>query len=237
MIEIITITKNDHVGLLLTLKSTIGLRELGIKQIIVDSSHNDISSKNKKITKNKKGVEYFWCQPKGIAEAFNFGIKKSKSKYLWFVNGGDEVLKDLDMAFLLKYINLANSDLSIFDYFNDNKLIRKPYFRLLWPPVFNWIPHPSTIINRKLFKDRKFDENYKVASDGDLWMQLMLNDVSVDLLSIPIAKFSTGGVSSDIKITAKEVSEILWKYKRLLLNRWLDILFRYIRGWIYFKIK
>ena len=54
MIEIITVTKDDLAGLVRTIDSTRNLREdFNIKQIIIDSSNEEIS-KNRSLVKQEK---------------------------------------------------------------------------------------------------------------------------------------------------------------------------------------
>lgn len=234
MLEIISVTRDDYVGIKRTIKSTESLRKFGVSQIVIDSSNKATSLKLKSEIGDLEGVRYYWCKPNGIANAFNFGLTKSTSKWIWFLNGGDEFNFNLGENWLVDYLSDAVSEIIIFDYIHKDVIVKKPMFRLIWPPVFNWVPHLSTIINREVLKKINFDEKYKIAMDGDLWMKLMLKDVRVDLVSIPIAKFFGGGVSDNLRKTSSEVFKILWNYKWQALKCWVEIIFRYIDGMRHF---
>jgi len=94
----------------------------------------------------------------------------------------------------------------------------------LWPPLLSWIPHPSTITKRELYeKYGYFDENLKIAMDYEFWLRCFSKDVTVDLVSIPIAKFDQLGFYSELnQLTKAEVRKIIIKYLWLILKKWLN---------------
>ena len=80
-LNIITITKDDPQGLLKTVNSTRFLREkFNIKQIIVDSSTNDVKIKIGNILTKGNNIEYHWQKPSGRSAAFNHGLRLTKSR-------------------------------------------------------------------------------------------------------------------------------------------------------------
>ena len=88
--SIVTINKNNAEGLEQTIKS---VREQKIKNfkkehIIIDGGSSDNSLKI--IKKNKKLFSYYQSKSdKGIYNAMNIGVNKSKMYWLIFLNSGD----------------------------------------------------------------------------------------------------------------------------------------------------
>ena len=75
-----------------------------------------------------------------------------------------------------------------------------------------------------------FNESLNIAMDYEYWIRCFSNDVIVDLVSIPIAKFDQSGSSFGAnRPTKTEVRKILIKYMWLILKKWLD------NGLIFFK--
>jgi len=218
MLNIITITKNDLSGFIKNLESTRILREkFNICQIVIDSSNKEISEKINGLLSAEKNIKYFWQEPKGISSAFNFGIDKSDADWLWFLNGGDCVNSELDCDLFIRFLNNSSADTVIFetkDMKTGRILEKKPPLWSLWPPVLSWIPHPSTIVKRKLFIEYGyFDEKYKIAMDYELWIRLFSKNTNVDMVSFVIASFNREGLSNTMNKKARyEVAKIIRKY-------------------------
>jgi len=225
MLEIITVTKNDKDGFLKTINSTRFLREnFNICQIIVDSSDRRIGNEIETISRNEKNVSYYWQNPAGISTAFNYGLKFVKSKWVWFLNGGDVINQNLDFNNFLNILNNSTADAIIFQiqYLQTGEILGHPSLWSLWPPVLSWIPHPATIIKMELFKTYgNFDESLKIAMDYELWLRFFINNVIVDLISIPIVNFDQNGLAFALNYKTKaEVRHILRKYFWQILKKW-----------------
>ena len=225
MLEIITITKNDIVGLSRTIYSTKVLREKGnVRQIIIDSSDVGIKELVADFAVKEKNIIYYWQEPKGISAAFNYGLKEARGEWIWCLNGGDTLKDSLDSEWLLKYLSQSGSDAVIFkteDMATGKVLEKNPPMWGIWPPILSWIPHPSTIIKKKLFDEFGFfDEKYKLAMDYELFMRFFSKNVSVDLVSIIIAAFNREGASNQFnKRTRSEVAKIIRKYFWVIVKK------------------
>ncbi|MBM3706993.1 MAG: glycosyltransferase [Actinobacteria bacterium] len=227
ILNIVTITKDDIEGLKKTITSTKKIREeYGICQIIVDSSIG-VNKKNViNYLQNEKNIKYYWQEPSGIAAAFNFGLKNAVADWVWFLNGGDEVYDDLDTDFFLNLLSRSSSDAIIFQTENvqSNLIPKHPQMWALWPPLLSWIPHPSTITRRYLYdKYGRFNESLNIAMDYEFWIRCFSKDVTVDLISLPIAKFDQLGSYSKLnQLTRAEVRKIIIKYIWLILKKWFN---------------
>ncbi len=228
VLNLITITKDDLDGVAATIRSTKNIRaNLGVRQIIVDSSSQQVADNMRELLHNEENIEYIWQEPSGIAGAFNLGIKGLDSQWVWFLNGRDEVHPKLDEKLLLQILDSTQADVLIFqiEYMGGRlKRKRNPPLWALWPPMYpNWVPHPGTFIKTELFKQYGvFDPAFKIAMDTDLWMRLFSEKVTVDMLSIPVTLYDIQGVSAtDSVSTDKEVQQIFRKNIGRILNWWI----------------
>ncbi|MCL6087389.1 MAG: glycosyltransferase [Actinobacteria bacterium] len=218
ILSIITVTKNDLNGFIATIKSTRILREkFNINQIVVDSSKTGISDEVRKLSSSEKNIKYYWQEPKGISPAFNFGIVVSNTEWLWFLNGGDCVNMDLDCELFTKFLASSSADAIIFetkDMKSGRILEKKPPMWGLWPPLLSWIPHPSTVVKKKLFENYgNFNADYDIAMDYEVWLRFFSKNVNVDLASFAIASFNREGISYQMnRKTRTEVAKIIRKY-------------------------
>ena len=238
MLNIITITKDDLKGVTKTINSTKVLREkYNVLQIIVDNSEQKNRVALKQLVSSEKNLQYLSIDENGISNAFNYGIKKSKGDWLWFLNGGDTLYEKADLCLLMKILNEVSCDLIIFEIIGDSGLIKHPPISELWP-AFGWVPHPASIIKRKcLQKVGIFDDKYKIAMDGDLWMRIFSQKYVVDLISLPITNFAPGGLSSNKRETGKEVAKLIWNNKRLLITHCYKTITETILKWLVYTFK
>jgi len=228
LLNIITITKDDFEGLKKTVESTKFLRINYdcVVQIIVDSSNEVIRKKNEEYLSGQEKVIYVWQNPSGRSSAFNYGLRYANSKWVWFLNGGDEVHSDLNYDCFLNILSQNNSDAIIFqlEHIQSNLIPKHPELWSLWPPLLSWIPHPATITRRYLYDEfGNFDESLRIAMDFELWVRFFSKKVVVDFISIPIARFDqTGDSYKLIRITKKEVRKVIMKYLFQIIKRNLE---------------
>jgi glycosyltransferase involved in cell wall biosynthesis len=163
--------------------------------------------------------------PLGVSSAFNMGLKNTSSKWVWFLNGGDEADYDLNVDNLIYLLSNIVSDAIIFQFKEVRSGIaaKHPPMWALWPPLLSWIPHSSTITRRELYKKYGFfDEKDKIAMDYEFWLRCFSSDVVVDLVSIPISRFNQNGISHKLNhVTKAEVRRIIRKYFWVIVKKWL----------------
>lgn len=237
MLDIITITKDDFSGFCRTVASTKILREkYGVKQIVVDGSAPSIKQKNIEYIKKEKNLDYFWQKPDGIANAFNFGLSKAKAEWILFLNGGDNVYEGIDYRLFISFLKRTSADILIFEMEENGKEIKHPPLHLVWPPFFNWVSHPATLVRKNLFKKfGNFKSNYHIAMDGDLWLRLFSqHNVIVDLISIPIVVVYPGGVHSNTHVVAQETLRSIWENREVLIKRSLNRLILFLRALLFY---
>ena len=101
-------------------------------------------------------------------------------------------------------------------------ILQHPNLWSLWPPVLSWVPHPSTIVRKKLFDDYGlFDENLNIAMDYEIWIRFFSKNIKVDVISIPLIIFYQSGLDlTRNNETKREVSRVLRKYFWVILKKW-----------------
>ncbi len=191
-LSIVTITKDDPLGLARTLKSTELLRQQRVEHIVVDGSSGPAEGSF------PSDVHWVHREPAGITDAFNHGLSLARGEWIWFVNGGDAVHECLDAEWFLHYLTSATSDIVVgaMQLDGEGSPRAMPGIGKRWPLWDNWLPHPATLVRRRLLlSSGGFDLRYRIAMDYDLWQRMMTQDSSVDVISMPFARFATGGIS------------------------------------------
>lgn len=215
-LSIITINLNNGAGLRKTIESLVKQAFNDIEYIIIDGGSTDdsvevIKEYGEKIT--------YWVSEsdKGIYNAMNKGILKSKGKYLHFLNSGDwladnDVYKDIftkepdcDIIYgnLIKVYPTGKMVL--------DKGIEGNNITFLSMYLGN-LNHQSSFIRKELFDHYGlYDEKYKILSDWKLFLQSMgLNEARVIYKDRNIAYFDMSGICNTQMDTRKmEKQEIL----------------------------
>jgi hypothetical protein len=224
-LHIITVTKDDPDGVAATLRSSRKLRQHpGVLQTIVDGSSEPVRTQVQGMIPAEENVAYLWRDPDGIAAAFNHGINSADSEWVWFVNGRDEVHPDLDPGFLLRILEVTRSEVLMceIEYLQSGARFSHPPLWALWPPLY-WVPHPATVMRSRLFsRYGLFDERYRIAMDGELWVRFFAKNLPVDMLSIPLCRYDQEGVSSSDRVNVeREADRIILGNFALLFRLWI----------------
>lgn len=195
-LTIVTITKDDPDGLARTLSSTAKLREAGCEHLAVDGTTSG-NSESVAVAKNF-GVTVLRDPGRGIAHAFNVGIEAARREWVWCLNGGDRVdpmVTPESLATLLSH-SRANVIIAAITYEGERAPRPHPPSHLRWPPTRSWIPHPSTLVRRRLFEQcGLFDERYTIAMDYEWWLRAVPTGIGVEVVNLPMAVFAPGGLS------------------------------------------
>jgi glycosyltransferase involved in cell wall biosynthesis len=216
LISIITVSLNSgkHIGELI--KSLEKQDDSIFEWVLIDGKSEDdtlkiaegANIKNKKMLSEKDN---------GIYEAMNKGIYQSSGDFLLFINTDDELIPGClsSVAKLLREIGegVVAFSCNVVDNTNIVKYILRPRKYLL--PFINSIPHPSSFIHRSIFNTIRYNESLKIASDYELFLTIFLKGYGdIKTIDMVICNHLRGtGVSSDSKLSKKEIQEIK---KRLL---------------------
>ena len=209
LLQIVTICMNNPEDLGITLHSVASQETLPTRHIVVDSS-DDGHSKIMRQLSQENMAEYFWCPPKGIYQAMNFGISKLESRGLcMFLNAGD-YLATPDVVTKIFGTQLAGENswpmwaigtLGI----SGNSRPADQYALPKTPEIFSrrlkagkiWLPHPSTVYRvGALGSIGYFEERLVIAADYLFGLRMFQKFGTPEILPFTLAVHQMGGVSS-----------------------------------------
>ncbi len=184
---------------------------------------------------NQDKIKVFQLPPKGIANAFNEGIKRANGEYLIHLNSDDwfydnKVLEDV-YIFLKNNKNLdwIYGKVNFYDIFGNNLNIIKPnkifqfkkpgFFAKYLLKFFYYIPHQAVFIKKNVFeKLGYFDEfNFPVLPDLEFFTRIR-NKTKWCFYDRIIANFTFQKDSERSKETIKKFNEIIWKIRKKYLT-------------------
>jgi glycosyltransferase involved in cell wall biosynthesis len=201
-LSIITINKNNVLGLEKTIQSVIGQTYKDFEYIVIDGNSNDGSVDIIKQYADK--ITYWVSEPdKGIYNAMNKGILQTSGEYCLFLNSGDWLVNDNILSKVFSE-NLQEDIIYGNIYLIDENEAKtacnfpdKWTFRTF---LRTTIPHPAAFIKKQLFSDISlYDETLNIISDWVFFViAVVINNKSYIHLPYCISNFKIGGVSRDI---------------------------------------
>jgi len=218
-LSVITINFNNALGLEKTITSVISQTFKDFEYIVIDGKSTDGS---KDILEKYTNHITYWISEKdtGVYHAMNKGIEKATGTYLLFLNSGDYLYNSsvLKSVFEKKYTaDILYGDMMIVDKTNIQKHMKMPRYVGARRLFFDTVWHPVSFIKRELFlKYGKYDESYKIVSDYEFFVRVIVGENS-SRKKIPfiISIFDTSGMSSDksnVPLILEERGKIQKKY-------------------------
>lgn len=221
--SIITINYNNKYGLEKTIKSVLSQTHAESEFIIVDGGSTD---GGRDIIEQYKEHLAWWCSEpdKGVYHAMNKGIDHTTGDYIIFMNSGD-VFYDVNV---LNNVVSAHPTAAVLygDWIrwhsNENETFMKAPQKVSLSFFFRGdnICHQAMFVRSDVQKEHKYDENYKILADWDLWQRLSLLGYTFQYLPITICRFDTNsGLSETLHdITKAERKIIRQQYNSVLFQ-------------------
>ncbi len=223
ILSIITINRNNSIGLDKTIQSVLLSKRKAFEYIIIDGASTDASVEVIQKYANEFGDRLKWISEpdKGIYNAMNKGIGYASGKYVQFLNSGDclvscdviekmlcelerldyppilygNMLKELSNGKVLRDRCFAGRDISFLGFY------------------LGTLNHSPAYIRRNLFqKYGLYDESLKIVSDWKWYLQaIVLGEETPIYTDIDVTLFDMNGISE----TNKELDK---KERRQVLN-------------------
>lgn len=203
-ISIITINRNNDIGLEKTIISVISQTYKNYEFIVIDGNSEDNSFDV--IQKYNHNLTYWISEPdSGIYNAMNKGIRQSSGDYCYFLNSGDYLVCNDTLK------NIFENKTYDAPFINGNQIniiegghhIAKALNRTLTLYDLYWgtIKHQATFIKKDLFiKYGLYDENLKIISDWKFFLETIgLNNEQPDFINEDIVFFPWEGISTNPK--------------------------------------
>lgn len=227
-LSIITINRNNAIGLRRTIQSVVSQTITMFEYIVIDGASTDGSVDIIKEFDNS--IDYWISEhDSGIYNAMNKGIKEAKGEYCLFLNSGDYLATDCVIEDVLSMETDA-------DIICGNSQGVKPdgTLRTIYAPkyfalreVIGGVPHQSEFIKTDLFKSYGgYDEMFSILSDLDFNVKVCLKDVTYCNLKKLISIVDMDGIScNDSNFHKMEREYQLIKRKYLPQRVWDDYSF------------
>ena len=202
LITIITVVLNDEKNIEKTIQSVLGQKYKNIQYIIIDGNSKD-QTKNL-INKYIDSINIFISEnDKGIYDAFNKGLRRSKGELIGFVNSGDTLTYDA-LEILIRYFKKFKDKDFFFGAVKKHWGILYGYKK--WKINFTWGFYSSHSTGFFIKKDAakivgEYNLKYKYSSDYDYFYRMI---VKHKLKGVGTKKnelfgiFQRGGYSSSI---------------------------------------
>jgi putative colanic acid biosynthesis glycosyltransferase len=207
LLTIVTITKSDEDGLFRTISSLKKLKDVNIELIVVSGDLNNFVSFSELAFDQ---IEIINGQSDGIYTAMNVGVAKSKGKYLWFLNGGDENL--LTTIKWLQYINIQQPEkILLFDYLisTNRKFIPRQSRDIGY--LWHGLPtsHQAIFFPGEAIRNALYNSDYKIAGDYELLARLIKLGIQAVQVKKRVASFAVGGTANqNLKLLRKEAARV-----------------------------
>jgi len=202
LITIITVVLNDENNIEKTIQSVLGQKYKNIQYIIIDGNSKD-KTKNL-INKYIDDIDVFISEnDKGIYDAFNKGLQRSKGELIGFVNSGDILTYD-SLEILFRYFKKVKDKDFFFGAVKKHWGILYGYKR--WKINYTWGFYSSHSTGFFIKKDAakivgEYNLKYKYSSDYDYFYRMIvkhklkgIGTKKIELFGI----FQRGGFSSNV---------------------------------------
>lgn len=200
-ISIVTINRNNSIGLRKTIQSVLSQTYSNIEYIIIDGNSSDASVNEIKTVENR--LTYWISEPdKGLYNAMNKGLAKATGNYVLFLNSADYFHDDFVIEKLVAAADNADmiyGNLCILKGGKIHVLKSAPIIHYHERYQHNLPPHPAILIRRQLINELGgLDEDYKIIADVVLISKLFASkEHKYKFLDIPITVFDISGISSN----------------------------------------
>ena len=199
-LSIITVVRNDAVGLERTLSSLESDLGAGVEWVVVDGS--DDPAVVPRIVGDRGLVK--WSRPSGIYPAMNEGLNLASGEFVLFLNAGDALTSATVLADIERRVFGSGARWG----FGRIEIIEATGARVVTPEwdyareaqhMFArgfFTPHQATFARREdLARLGGFDETYRIAADYKVFLQLSQLSAPAELKAV-VSDFPLGGASS-----------------------------------------
>lgn len=218
LITIVTVSYNSVNTIEQTISSVINQDYPNIEYIIIDGGSKDGTIDI--IKKYEKFINHWISEPdRGIYHAMNKGIDIAKGNFIHFLNSDDcfvnygivskicEVLRDNTQIDVLGANVWIVDEKNNFQSCVENDLNEKKIYN------GRMTPHPGMIVRKEVLQVYHFNENYKISSDYNLFLEIYYSKkYNFKFINDCIVFFSNGGISSGSKLCLREQADLMEKF-------------------------
>jgi len=174
MLSIITINKDNRVGLQKTIDSLRNLQVRDFQWICIDSASTDGSVELANQFKLANDI-LISEKDSGIYSAMNKGIRNATGDYILFLNSGDTLSPQITSLDFMQTVK--GKDLALFG-FQIRDTLRTPRsnsWRFWSMPT----SHQAIVYSKELLKKQAFDESYRFAADFEHYLRINRENLTI----------------------------------------------------------
>lgn len=197
LLTVISVTRNDIPGVLLTLESLAAIKDCPVEVIIVDGSDAsyDFGPVFQSVL-NFSDNQIIRNSDKGIYQAMNDGLAIARGTYVWFLNGGDiSLLSNID--FLKPFCDSEEKPVLFCNYKlkTERFSVKRKAGRL--SKIVHALPtsHQAIFYPKIEFLKIGFNPNYKICSDYASIAELYVTGHRFTYINQDVAEFNLNGIS------------------------------------------
>lgn len=199
LFSIITVVRNDLIGLQNTYESVASQQSVVYEWIVVDGGSTDgtvdyLQSLNCEVLTWRSEKDH------GIYDAMNKGIRMCHGEYLVFMNAGDIFPNSTTLSLAAGSLYVHKNPDVLFGgvelaFANGGVIFRPP--KKMERYIWHGLPanHQATYYKRKALGDVLYDPTYKICGDYYLIATLYIQGISAAYIYNSMVKFSVGGAS------------------------------------------
>lgn len=197
LLTVVTVTRNDISGVLMTLESLKEIKDSQLEVVIVDGSESsyDFDSVIKSAL-NFSELQIIRNSDKGIYQAMNDGLAVARGNYVWFLNGGDtSLLKDI--KFLEPFFRSENNPILFCDYKVRTERFSVKRKAKNLSKINHALPtsHQAIFYPKQAFLNIGFNPNYKICADYASIAELYVAGIPFTYINQDVAEFNLNGIS------------------------------------------
>ena len=183
-----------------------------LEHIVIDGKSQDTTCDILREYENTYKLCWLSEPDKGIADALNKGLKKSRGKYIVVIQADDYLLNPNILKKVHTLLKNEKNDIISFPVVLNHpvkgKSLRKP-IRFLWWNHFKFIfLHQGCFVHRRMFERiGGFRNEFKIGMDYDFFYRTLAGQVAVKFGNFPVSLMGGAGVGSDTRFIIKRLSE------------------------------
>lgn len=196
--------------------------------VIDDGSTDNTDSLLKPLVENKQ-IFYFYQSNKGLSNARNEGIRRSRGEFIKFLDA-DDILYSEQIERQVNHLSgKTMSVISITDYEMEYPSKNKRIFKINFGSIpqlagmiqANFGPVHASLVSRELIKKiGSFDENLQANEDTDFWLRALINGAYFESVNYVGCRYRilTTSLSSNSEKQFYEYCKVFENLNRMLFQ-------------------
>lgn len=220
MLSIVTINKDNRIGLQKTIDSLGLLGERNYQWVCIDSVSTDGSVELANQFKTQDDI-VISEKDTGIYNAMNKGISLAKGDYVLFLNSGDTLSPQIKSLDFMKVVTGQDLALFGFEIRNTQRKPRSNGWRFWSMPT----SHQAIVYSSALLNQNPFDESYRFAADFEHYLRINRNHLAIHSDDRPLIINEPYGSDAHLPV-------LLGEYRHALIKNGYPKLWAHFVYWL-----